>query len=385
MAKKARVRAQHGGIRKRKTGGTKKWLGSYWEDGHHKSPTLGLCSQMTKAEAEAALDKLVRPVNEARGAVEYSLSGFTETVAWPWFERQWKPSTAQTTKERQRRLILDVIGDTPLSDCNRSFLQDFLDKTASDGYSHSTVLHVRWDLRQLFSIAVNDGLLQRNPAELLHAPRTTAKPPDDKKRGKREKRVLTIQQATIILSSLGLRERLIVRLAGVCGMRPGEIAGLCWRHINEQALRVEQRLYRGKLDTPKSEKGLRAVPLPQSVRDDINEWRNISRNTKSDDWVFANERGKPLWINTLWYDHIKAPVLDKLGLGWVNYLVLRRSAITLLNAQANADATIIAALCGHRVDVSTNVYNKVGLERQLAALQTLDNALSSATANMPTA
>jgi integrase len=182
----------------------------------------------------------------------------------------------------------------------------------------------------------------------------------------------------MILSSLGLRERLVVRLAGVCGMRPGEIAGLCWRHIGEQSLRVEQRIYRGKLDTPKSDKGVRAVPLPQSVRDDISEWRLISRNNLPDDWVFPNERGKPLWINTLWYDHIKAPVLDKLGLGWVNYLVLRRSAITLLNAQANADATIIAALCGHRVDVSTNVYNKVGLERQLHAVQTLDNALQPA-------
>src|ERR1017187_5400630 len=99
----------------------------------------------------------------------------------------------------------------------------------------------------------------------------------------------------MILSSLGLRERLVVRLAGVCGMRPGEIAGLCWRHIGEQSLRVEQRIYRGKLDTPKSDKGVRAVPLPQSVRDD-----------------------------------------------------------------------------------SSNVYNKVGLERQLHAVQTLDNALQPA-------
>ena len=54
------------------------------------------------------------------------------------------------------------------------------------------------------------------------------------------------------------------------------------------------------------------------------QWQRMSRNTNPDDWVFPNERGKPLWINTLWYKHIKKPVLDKIGLGWVNYLVLRQ-------------------------------------------------------------
>jgi hypothetical protein len=52
----------------------------------------------------------------------------------------------------------------------------------------------------------------------------------------------------------------------------------------------------------------------------------------------------------------------------VNYQVLRRSAVSLLNAQG-ADGTIVAAQCGHTVDTSINIYNKVGLDRQLAALQ----------------
>jgi hypothetical protein len=35
---------------------------------------------------------------------------------------------------------------------------------------------------------------------------------------------------------------------------------------------------------------------------------------------------------------------------------------------------------GHSVDVSTNVYNQVGLERQQAAVQVLDDALQPPTA-----
>lgn len=38
-------------------------------------------------------------------------------------------------------------------------------------------------------------------------------------------------------------------------------------------------------------------------------------------------------------------------------------------------APFVAAQMGHTVDISTNAYNKVGLERQLQAVQTLDDAL----------
>ena len=49
--------------------------------------------------------------------------------------------------------------------------------------------------------------------------------------------------------------------------------------------------------------------------------------------------------------------------------------MTLLNANG-ADATIVAAQCGHTVDVSTNVYNKVGIKRQQEAIDHLTTALA---------
>ena len=87
--------------------------------------------------------------------------------------------------------------------------------------------------------------------------------------------------------------------------------------------------------------------------------------------MFPSETGKtPFWANNARYDKIR---LTNLGLGFVNSQVLRRSAVTLLNAQG-ADGTIVTAQCGHIVDVSTNVYNYVEIERQLAGVQTLDKA-----------
>jgi integrase len=342
------------------------WLGTWWEHGHRKAKTLGKVAEMTKTDATAELDKHVRPVNEQRGAVEYTLQGFTRQIVFPWYERKWKASTKQTTEDRIDHHVMKELGNKKLTALNRTVLQNFLDAKATTGLSHATLAHLRWDLRQIFRMAVNDGFLSRNPAELLHTPRGTIT----------VKRVLTLEQAMLALTVLGLRERLIVKLAGICGMRPGEIVALQWNDINDTALSVKRRMYRGKIDTPKTQHSTRTVALPTSVVEDINEWRLTSPNTAPDDWVFPSETGKtPLWANNAWYDKIR-PVLTKLGLGWTNYQVLRRSAVSLLNAQG-ADGTIVAAQCGHTVDTSINIYNKVGIERQLTAVQNLDNALAT--------
>jgi hypothetical protein len=83
---------------------------------------------------------------------------------------------------------------------------------------------------------------------------------------------------------------------------------------------------------------------------------------------------RPVWANNLFYDCIR-PLWQALGLGWANYQVMRRTAITLLNSTGQADPTIIAAMLGHTVDVSLNTYNKVGIERQRHAVKTLDHTL----------
>ena len=50
---------------------------------------------------------------------------------------------------------------------NRDQLQGFLDEKAAGGLSFSTIDHLRWDLRQVFEMAVAEGFLLRNPAKLL--------------------------------------------------------------------------------------------------------------------------------------------------------------------------------------------------------------------------
>jgi integrase len=44
-------------------------------------------------------------------------------------------------------------------------------------------------------------------------------------------------------------------------MRPGEIIGLQWKHLKEDHADIEQRIYRGKIDRPKTARSKRLAAL----------------------------------------------------------------------------------------------------------------------------
>jgi integrase len=55
-----------------------------------------------------------------------------------------------------------------------------------------------------------------------------------------------------LCSVLDVRERLIARLALLAGMRPGEVFGLKWARLEADYADIQQRVYRGDVDPPKS-------------------------------------------------------------------------------------------------------------------------------------
>jgi integrase len=76
------------------------------------------------------------------------------------------------------------------------------------------VAHFRWDLRQIFRMAVMEGHILRNPAELLFILREAALTVHT---------AMTREEVQKCLSVLEQRERLIVKFAILAGLRPGEI------------------------------------------------------------------------------------------------------------------------------------------------------------------
>jgi integrase len=152
------------------------------------------------------------------------VSDFVEQMFLPFYRRKWKPSTAVNNEYRITAHLIPQIGDRPIGSLSREELQTLLDRKANEGLSHSMVSHIRWDLKQVFDLAQTEGYVSRNPAVFLFVPRDALRIPQ---------RIMTVEEVKIVCSKLEQRERLILKLAILAGMRPGEIFGLKWGRLRD--------------------------------------------------------------------------------------------------------------------------------------------------------
>lgn len=208
--------------------------------------------------------------------------------------------------------------DRELGSFKRDELQDFLDAKA-EKLSFSVVDHLRWDAKQIFDMGIAEGHIKLNPAGLLFTPKTAKRPVH---------RVMNIEETGAVLGTLQGRERVIAKLAILVGMRPGEIFGLTWGRLADAAAEVTQRVYRGKIDTPKTHHSVREAALAEGVIAELQEW-GLKTGQSAEGFVFASERGTALSKDNVWRRNMY-PKLAAVGLGWCNFQVMRRTHATLM-------------------------------------------------------
>ena len=95
-----------------------------------------------------------------------------------------------------------------------------------------------------------------------------------------------------------------MKLAVLASMRPGEIFGLTWGRLQEGHAEIVQRVYRGVVDTPKTNQSVRKVALSQRLLREIEAWREFAIDGRDDAWVFPSERMTPLSRDNCWRRHI---------------------------------------------------------------------------------
>jgi integrase len=171
---------------------------------------------------------------------------------------------------------------------------------------------------------------------------------------------------------LELRERLVFKLAVIAGMRPGEIFALRRSRLGKNTADIRERIYRGHLDTPKTQRSIRVVALAPTVQQDLESWLEISPSV-TEDWLFPSENSaKPLSKDNVLYRYMR-PRLQTVKLDWVDYQVMRRTHSSLMR-ELGVDPKIVADGMGHDVSVNLNVYTQTSIERRLEAVQTLESA-----------
>ncbi len=322
---------------------------------------------MDRVKAERLLAEILKPINEGAENPErttWTFASFCELVYLPVCQRRWKASTAMTESNRMEVHLVRPLGPKLMRDITREELQRLLDKQAEES-GRSMVDHLRFRLRSIFTLAMSEGVVDRNPAVALYTPRQY--------REGRAREVLTPEQAAIMIGALDLRERVIARLATWEGMRPGEILALQLGDLDDDSVWVRRRVYRGDVDDPKTKRSNRRVALTVGTLSLLDMWKLRLAGSAAETWLFGSENGTPLRRDNLWRRSFY-PKLKDVGLEWATFQVMRRTFATL-SKQAGIDAHTRSAQMGNTVDVNENEYAVATFEQKLAAIRKLESVV----------
>jgi integrase len=126
-------------------------------------------------------------------------------------------------------------------------------------------------------------------------------------------------QVVQVLEKLSLRDRLLVLLDGVLGLRRGELGGLHWEdcslETNQFVIRHSFDWKTGRENPPKTEASAARLPMHPVLKDALLEWRKQTPYTRPIDYVFASHRlhgKKPVDLKEVFVKTIR-PVIEQLG------------------------------------------------------------------------
>jgi len=116
-----------------------------------------------------------------------------------------------------------------------------------------------------------------------------------KKKASKPNQLLTFQQIKVVIEQLPEPTKTIVTLIVFGSMRVGEALALRWNDILEDCIVIDERLYDGDLDDPKTLHGNREIPFDQQgvIKGALAGVWERTKHRKPGDFVFATREGTP--------------------------------------------------------------------------------------------
>ena len=228
-------------------------------------------------------------------------------------------------------------------------------------------------LRAILMTAVSDELIPRNPCVIKGAGTEQA----------RERPMIETATVLQLADAIDPRLRCLVLLAGLGGLRAGELLGLQRRDIDPLhgtvtvARQAHEITGQGRILTPpKSEAGSRTEALPASVLESLVDHLATYVAAAPDSPVFTRKTGLPLRRQDL--SHAWSDACAVVGISGIRIHDLRHHALTIVARNPNVTLRELMAFAGHSSPVAALRYQHATAERGKAIASYLDDVVTAA-------
>jgi integrase len=327
---------------------------------------LGLKSEMTKFEAR---EKLELEIKRLTGQIAEDGIVRNGSVTFDWFvqnrylplkEADWKEETAKTKKYLIKADLVDAFRGIRLENIDKLALQTHLNRLAKTR-SKDRVLHAGTYMRAIFREAVEQDFLLKDPARSVKTPSALRDT---------DKTILSWDQLRAALSSLPLRDRILLTLDMTNALRPSELFGLRWSCFDPELCQIEIRetTYKGKIRPwGKTKASLTKIPVAPALAEELVAWRQQCREAQQrkkhvrepsadnpNAFIFP-ARGGGFIDSSNYRNRVLHNLAKELGLPKLTFQVIRRTIATL--AKDKGHVKDIQGILRHtRLATTTDVY-----------------------------
>ncbi|MDQ3514227.1 MAG: site-specific integrase, partial [Chloroflexota bacterium] len=289
------------------------------------------------------------------------------------------PKTTATYRDVVRLHLKPTVGHHALDKLTPQHVAALLKAKTDDGLSPRMVHHIRGVLRNALNQAMRWGMVVRNVATLVEAPRQV----------RHEVQPLTLTETRAMLAAVG-DDRLaaLFRLALTLGLRQGEVLGLQWDDLDldRRTLKVRRALQRIDghliLKEPKSAKSRRTVTLPPFLVADLRAHRvrqleeRMFAGPRWQDagFVFTSTIGTPLDARNVIRSWHRLQLAH--GQPRREFHVTRHTAASLMLAEG-VPVKVVQEVLGHSLMSTTaDIYGHLFPEAFDAAADAMERALA---------
>ncbi|SPF43623.1 putative Phage integrase [Candidatus Sulfotelmatobacter kueseliae] len=382
------------GVKVRKRGA--KWYVLVDYHGRRKSKCVGSreAAERVRPQVEAKLAlgdlSVLNAPDDKKPTFDTYADGWLKNYA----QIECKTSTAQGYEGVLEQYLRPRFGKKILDEIRRDDIKALINDLIGKDLSRNTIRNALCVIRGLFNYAIEEGLIESNPAARLGRFTRSAKTPETKGIALT---AAEVQQFLKAAQEICPDYHPLLLMAVRAGLRRGELVAVQWGDVqlggedsnSERFILVQHNYVRREHTTTKSKKS-RRVDLSRELRRVLVELRDKrlleaylkGKNDISDELVCRSPEGKILDPDNL-YHRVFLPVLAKAGIRRIRLHDLRHTFGSLL-IQNGASIVYVKEQMGHSsIQVTVDIYGHLIPGANVCFVDRLDGVLAEEAKTTP--